>query len=387
MMNDTLFGGGDAALLANSVDHFLADHYSFEQRRERLAGGPAGRGCWAQMAELGWLGLPFPEALGGFGGGWLDLALLMQRFGRSLVVEPYLANVVLAGGLLERLGSAAQQQRLLTPMIEGRWQLALAYGERAARHDWHRVRTIARPHGGGVELHGHKTLVWGGASAEAFIVLAREGALDDALSLFIVERGSPGLSCEPITTVDGRGAAELSLDAVPVSTGERLGRAGQALPEVARVVDAAAALVCAEGIGVLETLFTGTLEYLKQRQQFGRPLASNQALQHRLVDMHTLLREAEGMARFAVSALDADAPTRSRAVSLAKVHVGEALRHVGQEAVQLHGAIGTTDEFPISHHFKRATALSLMFGDANHHRARLGDALRREHAAPGGQTA
>jgi alkylation response protein AidB-like acyl-CoA dehydrogenase len=380
-MNDTLFGGADAALLADSVDRFLADHYSFEQRRRRLAGGPTDPGCWAQMAELGWLGLPFAEALGGFGGGWLDVALLMQRFGRALVVEPYLGNVVLAGGLLERLGSAGQQQRWLSPMIEGRCQLALAYGERAARHEWQRVRTIARPHGDGVELHGHKTLVWGGATANVFIVLARDDLADDALSLFVVERGSPGLSCEPITTVDGRAAAELSLDAVPVSAGQRLGLAGQALPEVARVVDAAAALGCAEGIGVLEVLFTGTLEYLKQRLQFGRPLASNQALQHRLVDMHTLLREAQGMAHFAVSALEADAASRGRAVALAKVHVGEALRHVGQEAVQLHGAIGTTDEFPISHHFKRATALSLMFGDVDHHRARLGETLRGEHAA------
>jgi len=378
-MNDTLFGSVDAAMLADSVDHFLADHYSFDQRRRRLAAGPFDRGCWAQMAELGWLGLPVAESLGGFGGSWLDVALLMQRFGRALVTEPYVANVVLAGGLLQRLGSAEQQQRWLRSMIDGQCQLALAYGERAARHDWQLVRTLARTNADGMTLHGHKTLVWGGAAADAFIVLARDGVGNDGLSLFIVERERSGLHCQPIVTIDGRAACELALDGVRVDAVDRLGRAGQALPDVARVVDTAAALACADGIGVLEVLFDGTLDYLKQRQQFGRPLASNQALQHRLVDMHTLLREAEGVARHAVLALDDDAATRSQAVSLAKVHVGEALRHIGQEAVQLHGAIGTTDEFPISHHFKRATALSLMFGDVDHHRARLGATLRSDH--------
>jgi alkylation response protein AidB-like acyl-CoA dehydrogenase len=380
-MNDTLFAGADAAMLADSVDHFLADHYGFEQRHRRLSKGPTDRGCWPQMAELGWLGLPLPESLGGFGGSWLDVALLMQRFGRALVVEPYLANVVLAGGLLARLGSAQQQARWLAPMIDGACQLALAYAEPGTRHLWTRPRAALRAVGAGWQLDGAKSLVWGGATADGFIVLAHEAGRDDALSLVIVERGARGLGIEPFTAIDGHSGAELRFEAVAVDAAARVGPLRGAQPDVERVLDEAAVLSCCEGIGVMEVLFDATLEYLKQRQQFGRPLASNQALQHRLVDMHTLWRESEAVARYAVSALDADAANRSRAASLAKVHVGQALRQLGQEAVQLHGAIGTTDEYAISHHFKRATALSLLFGDIDLHRARLGRALRDEHAS------
>ena len=384
-MDDALFASGDAAVLADSIDRFLADHYRFDQRRQRLAAAPDALGCWAPMAEFGWLGLPFAEAHGGFGGTWRDVALLMQRFGRALVVEPYVANVALAGELLARLGNAEQHERWLRPMIEGRCRLAFAYGERAARHQWQRVRTQLQPHDAGLVLHGGKTLVWGGAQADVLLVLAREGGPDGALSLCLVERHAPGAHLTAVTTVDGRATCELTFGAAPVAA--RLGAPGAIAAEVERVLDIAAALACAEGIGVLEVLFDGTLDYLKQRQQFGRPLASNQALQHRLVDMHTLLREAAGMAQHAVVALDCDSEVRGHAVASAKAFLGDALRHIGQEAVQLHGAIGTTDEFPISHGFKRATALSLMFGDADHHRSRLGTMLRRERGGvEGGRT-
>ena len=379
-MNDTLFAQGpDAAMMADSIDHFLADHYSFEQRRKRVAMGPGQRGCWTQMAELGWLGLPLPESLGGYAGRWLDVALLMQRFGRALVVEPYVANVVLAGGLLARVGSQAQQLRWLQPMMEGRAQLALAYLERASRHSWQLPRAEASARNGRIQLNGCKTVVLGGASADAFIVWARGSDALRTPALFLVERNRHGVSCAPTPTIDGHAAAEVTFDAVRVSADDQVGTPAQALEQMALAIDTAAALSCAEGIGVMEALFHNTLDYLKQRQQFGRPLASNQALQHRLVDMHALLREAEGLALWAVEAIDADAGLRARAVSTAKVHVGQALRHIGQEAVQLHGAIGTTDEYPLSHHFKRATALSLLFGDVDHHRARLGQALRDDH--------
>lgn len=379
-MNDTLFAqGADAAMLADSVDHFLADHYTFEQRRKRLAMGPGQRGCWAQLAELGWLGLPLPESLGGYAGRWLDVAMLMQRFGRALVVEPYIANVVLAGGLLARVGSQAQQLRWLQPMMEGRAQLALAYLERASRHTWQQPQAEVGVRNGRTELNGRKSVVLGGATADAFIVWARDSDALRTPALFLIERGRHGVSCVPTPTIDGHAAAELTFDAVRVSADDRVGTPTQALDQMSLAIDTAAALSCAEGIGVMEALFHCTLDYLKQRQQFGRPLASNQALQHRLVDMHALLREAEGLAQWAVEAIDAEPAVRAHAVSTAKVHVGQALRHIGQEAVQLHGAIGTTDEYPLSHHFKRATALSLLFGDVDHHRARLGLAMRNDH--------
>ncbi len=365
------------SMFADSVERFVTQTYTFEHRQQRLRTGDPDRRDWRQMAEMGWLGLPFPEEVGGFGGSWQDVALLMRRFGRGLVVEPYLPGVVLSGGLIASLGQGAQHQRYLPPLIDGSLQLALAHETGTLR---------ACPDGGGLGLHGHAAMVWGGATAEAFVVAARLtgdlGVETDDIAIVVVERDSPGLAVTGFPTVDGHQAASIRLTDVRVPADRVLTRDGAAA--LAWTRDVGAAMVCAEGIGVMEVLFEDTLAYLKERRQFGKPLASHQALQHRLVDMHALWREADGMAAMAVQALDAtgsrdDVSARAMAVSSAKVHVAGALRQLGQEAVQLHGAIGVTDEFRISHYFKRATSLSLQYGDADHHRRRCGELLKRRH--------
>lgn len=378
-MSGALFAAGtEAALLDDSVARFLDREWPFAARRAQLAADPASRGLWQQLAELGWLGLPFAESDGGIGAGWGEMAIVMRRCGRALALEPLIPSVALAGNLIAQLGTAAQRQRHLAPLIEGRAQLALAYLERGPRERWELARLAASPHGDGrVVLGGRKTLVLGAPGAEAVVVLARE---DPGLSLFVVERGSAGLDGLPYRTVCGHAAGELVFNGVMVPAGQRLGSPGGAAPALQHALDTATAMACAEALGVIEMLFESTLDYTRQRRQFGRALSANQALQHRLVDMHVQMREAEVMAQSAVQALrNDDATARSRAVSAAKLHINGALRLVGQEAVQLHGAIGTTEDCAISHAFKRATTLSLLFGDADHHRQRLAAALRAEH--------
>lgn len=395
---DTAFGlSQEQALLRDSAQRFAEKEYGFDQRKARLTCNPGQQDCWPALADFGWLGLPFSEADAGFGGSLADVAILMRQFGRSLFLEPYLANVVLAGGLLARLGTAEQKARWLAPMIEGRVRLAFAFGEPQSRYRLDDCATRAVPAPGGWTLHGRKTVVPGGASADAFIVLARTGGervARDGLALLIVERASAGLSAAPFRTYDGHETCDLTLDAVHANQDAALGPVGGAHDEVDRIIDCGAAMACAEAVGVLEALFEDTLAYLKERRQFGQPLATNQALQHRLVDMRIQLREAQAMAAEAVDALlAADAASsngvalRQRAVSAAKVHVGQALRLLGQEAVQLHGAIGTTDDVRISHHFKRATFLSMLFGDVDWHRRRFGELLRADLMSTAGETA
>jgi len=371
-------------LLRESAERFVEQEYTFEQRRRLLEAEPGAPGRWPTIVGLGWPGLPFAESDGGFGGSLADVAVLMRQFGRSLVIEPYVASVVLAGGLLCRLGTPAQRAAHLAPMIDGTRRLAFAFAEPQSRFALDDCLLRATPAGGGWRLDGRKIVVPGGAGADVFVVLARsagERSGPAGLSLLLVPADAPGLAVRRYRTYDGHDACDLAFDGAALGAHALLGCAGEAFEEVDRIADCGAAMACAEAVGVLEAMFEDTLAYTKERRQFGRPLAANQALQHRLVDMRIQVREAQAMTAMAVDALAAadaagDAVLRRRAVSAAKVHVGQALRHVGQEAVQLHGAIGTTDELRISHHFRRATALMSMFGDVDLHRRRLGGLLR-----------
>lgn len=387
----------EQAMLRDSAQRFAESEYAFDQRQRRLAAPPGDPGCWAGIAGLGWLGLPFDEARGGYGGGFPDVAVLMRQFGRSLIVEPYLESVVLAGGLIARLGTQAQQSRWLAPMIDGSLRLAFAFAEPQSRFriDDCALRAASSP--GGWTLDGRKVVVQGGAGADAFVVLARsdgERFGESGLSLLVVPADAAGLSAMRYRNYDGHDACDLVFDSVRVGADALLGAAGAAYPEAERIVDVGAAMACAEAVGVLEVLFEDTLAYLKERTQFGRTLASNQALQHRLVDMRIQMREAQAMSAMAVDALgEADRiggaeglALRRRSVSAAKVHLGQALRLLGQEAVQMHGAIGTTDEMRISHHFRRATALGIAFGDVDTHRRRFGELMRDASAPAQGAT-
>ena len=363
-------------LLKDSVDRLVADRYGFEQRRAYLA-LPGGRdpAIWAQCAELGLLGLPFAEEHGGFGGGPVETMLVMEAFGRGLVLEPYLPGVILGGGLIRHAGSAAQQRAILPALAEGRAMLAFAHVERQSRYDLADVATTARRDGEDFVLDGAKSVVLGGDGADTLIVSARVagGRRDeDGIGLFLVDAAAPGLVRRGYATQDGLRAAEITLSGARATA---LGTPGAALPLMRRVVDQAIAALCAEAVGVMTAMHETTLDYLKTRKQFGRAIGEFQALQHRAVDMLVALEQARSMALFATVMADSeDAAARGRAMAAAKAQIGRSGRQIGQEAIQLHGGIGMTMEYKVGHYFKRMTMIDQCFGDADTQIARLADA-------------
>jgi pimeloyl-CoA dehydrogenase small subunit len=359
----------DQRLLKDSVDRLIADRYSFEARKKLRAEKDGwSRAMWAQFAELGLLGLPFSEAHGGFGGGPADLAIVMEAFGAGLVVEPFLATVILGGGLVQRLGSTAQQDALLPEVAAGKLTLAFAQVERASRYNLADVQTTAAQGDGGWVLNGEKSVVMHGDTADKLLVTARVagGRFDrDGIGLFLVDAATAGVSRRGYPTQDGLRAAEISF---ANAQGEPLGDPEGALDGVEQVVDRAIAAVCSEAVGLMQCMQDLTVDYLKTRQQFGRPIGSFQVLQHRSVDMLVELEQARSMAMFAtMMAGEADAKTRRRSISAAKVQIGRSGRHIGQEAVQLHGGIAMTMEYKVGHYFKRMTMLEQVFGDADTH--------------------
>jgi pimeloyl-CoA dehydrogenase small subunit len=367
-------------LLRDSVDRLLADRYAFDKRRAYLA-EPDGwsRALWAQYAELGLLGLPFAEEHGGFGGGGIDVMLVMEAFGRALVLEPYLATVVLAGTALRLGGSAAQQAALLPLVAEGKLLLAFAHGERQARYDLSDVMTTAKPKGDGWLLDGAKSVVAHGDTADKLVVSARTaGDRNDAdgISLFLVDAAAQGVARRSYTMRDGTRAADLALSGVEVGADAMLGEVGGGFAVVERVVEAGIAATAAEAVGAMETMQAMTLEYLKTRQQFGRPIGQNQALQHRASEMFMSLEQGRSLAMLAAIMVDeADAAERAHNIAMAKVGVGQAARFVSQNAVQLHGGIGMTEEYAVGHYFRRCMVIEHTFGDTAHHLSRLADAV------------
>jgi pimeloyl-CoA dehydrogenase small subunit len=367
-------------LLRDSVDRLLADHYGFAQRRQFLA-EPEGwsRALWRRYAELGLLGLPFAEEYGGFGGGAIEIMLVMEAFGRALALEPYLASVVLAGTALRLAGSAAQQAALLPQVAAGDMLLAFAHGERQARYDLADVLTTARPKGAGWAIDGGKSVVVHGADADRLIVSARSaGERDDpdGISLFLVDAKANGVARRAYPLRDGTRAAEISLSGVEVGAEALLGEPGGALPVIARVVEAGIAAVAAEAVGAMEAMQAMTLEYLKTRQQFGKPIGQNQALQHRSAEMLIALEQGRSMAMLAAMTVDAaDAAERANNIAMAKVGVGQSARFVSQNAIQLHGGIGMTEEYAVGHYFRRVMVIEHMFGDTAHHLSRIADRI------------
>jgi len=363
-------------LLRDSVDRLIQDRYGFEQRRKYSA-EPDGwsRALWAQYAELGLLGLPFPESQGGFGGGAVETMIVMEAFGRGLIIEPYLATVILGGGLVLAAGDAATAEAILSSVGAGEKLLAFAHTERQARFNLSDVATTARQEGDGWTLSGEKGVVLHGDCADTLIVSARIGGgrQDPAgIGLFLVDGEAPGVTRRGYRTQDLQRAAEISLHGAPATP---LGTPGEAYPAIAWVVDRAIAALCAEAVGAMAELHAMTVDYLKTRKQFGRAIGEFQVLQHRSVDMFTALEQARSMAMFAtVMAESDDAAERGRAISAAKVQIGRSGRHIGQEAIQLHGGIGVTMEYKAGHLFKRLTMIDKLFGDADFHLARLADA-------------
>lgn len=360
-------------LLKDSVDRMIGDRYGFEARRGyRAEPGGWSREIWRQFAEQGLLGLSFTEDQGGFGGGAVETAIVMEAFGRALVVEPYLATVVICGGLLRHAASDDQLAELVPAIAEGERVMAYAQAERQARWSLNDINTRATPDGDAWRITGDKTLVLSGDSADTLIVSARtagEHRARHGIGLFLVDANAPGLSRRGYPTQDGARAAEITLKDTP---GRALGDPAEALPIMERVNDETLAALCAEAVGVMDAMHAMTVDYMKTRKQFGRAIGENQALQHRAVDMYVSLEQARSMAMFAtMMSTDPDLTERQRAMHAAKVQIGRSGRHIGQEAVQLHGGIGVTMEYAVGHHFKRMTMIERGYGDTDSHLAAL----------------
>jgi len=365
--------------LQETLRRFIGKHYDFEQRRA-LARSPLGYSAqaWAQYADLGLLGLPYPEEFGGLGGGGVDIMAVMELVGQGLLLEPYVSTVVLCGGLLRDAASYAIREALLPQIGAGKLQIALAAYEAAGRYDLAHVAATAARDAAGWRLTGRKSVVLDAPSADCFLVSARSsGRQTDAggISLFLVRRDAPGLTLQAYATQSGGRAADLSLQDVPVEDDALIGAPGHALPVIERAVDQAIAALCGEAMGIVTALNEATLVHLKTRKQFGTVIGRFQALQHRMVDMFIAAEQARSMAIIAAIQATAEEPaTRRRAISGAKAYIGQAARVVGQQAVQLHGAMGIVDDLNVSHYFKRLTAIDMTFGDADHHLARFSDA-------------
>jgi len=364
----------DQRLLKDSVDRLIADQYQFEQRK-KYAREPSGYSAamWDQITEMGLLGLPFEETLGGFGGGAVETSIVMDAFGRGLVLEPYFATVVLGGGLLRRAAPASVLGALAPKVAAGKLKLAFAHVERHSRYDLADVTTTARKDGGNYVLDGGKSVVIHGDTADLIFVSARiagERRSRDGIGLFLVNPATPGVFRRGYPTQDGQRAAELTFVNARVSADDLI--LANALPVIEHVIDEAIAALCAEAVGAMQSMHDLTLEYLKTRKQFGRPIGSFQVLQHRSVDMLVAVEQARSMAMFAAVMAAEDNPIeRRRAISAAKVQIGRSARHVGQEAIQLHGGIGMTNEYSVGHYFKRVTMIDQLYGDADTHLASL----------------
>ena len=358
--------------LADALKRWIARDYGFEARRE-IVRSPAGTSeqAWATMAELGLTALPVPEEQGGFSGDAVDMFVVMQELGRGLVVEPYFATVL--GAEFLRLGGG--HGALLERVATGELKLACALGERQSRHDMRDIATRAERDGEGWRLSGEKKVVLHGAQAGMLVVSARSGGGqrgEAGIALFAVPADAEGVHVTDYRMLDGQRAADVRLDGVRVGAESAIGQPGAGWPLLEAALDYGAGLLCAEAVGAMDALFAATLEYLKTRQQFGVPIGKFQALQHRMADMYIHLEQARSMALLAAVRLrGGEAAARRQAVSAAKYRVGQAARFVGQQAVQLHGGMGVTDELPAAHYFKRLSTIELMLGDSDHHLARF----------------
>jgi alkylation response protein AidB-like acyl-CoA dehydrogenase len=364
-------------LLQDTANRLLRDRHSFEQRKRILAG--QGESLWNAFAELGLLGIEIGEDCGGAAGSFGDLAVVLEAMGRHLVVEPFLSTVVLGAGLIAEAASGETRVSLLRAIAEGRLKVALAHGEARARYDVSHVETRARRADSDFIIDGAKSMALGANDADQLIVSARtSGAPADVsgVSLFLVDAKAAGVALRPVQMIDDRGAAEITLTNVQVPASALLGPLEGALPLLERAYDRGAAAVCCEAVGAMTAANATTLEYLKTRVQFGRPIGKFQALQHRMADMAMAEELARSMSFLIASAADdVDPAGRAHAISAGKVQIAEAGRTVGHGAVQLHGGIGMTMEYVIGHYLRRIVAAEKLFGDVDHHLGRFAEGL------------
>ena len=361
----------EQSMVRDTVASFLQDRYDFETRRKIVASESGWRADhWKAFAEeLGILGASFSEELGGLGGGAIDNMIIMEEFGKALVIEPYLGTVVVGGGFMKHSGYAGAAS-VIEGIIGGATTIAFAYAEPQGRYTWRDLKTTAKKDGSGYVLNGHKAVVVGAPFASHLIVTARTGgAQRDAggVSVFLIDKSLPGIVTRDYPTVDGGRASEVFFENVSISADALIGAEGEGLPLIDKVIDEATAAVGAEAVGVLRKLHGGTLDYAKQRKQFGTAIANFQVLQHRMVDMFINVEQAVSMTYMATIKIDEDDATRAKAVSAMKVQIGRACKFVGQNAIQIHGGMGMTDELAIGHYFKRASIIEGLYGSVDHH--------------------
>jgi len=366
-------------LLRDSVDGLLTDAYEFEQRKKYMKErGGWSKAIWGKLAEQGLLGLPFAEADGGFGAGAVETMIVMEALGKALVLEPYLATVVIAGGFLRHGGSDAQKAAHIPSIIDGSKTFAFAQLEKNSRYDLSDVTTTAKKKGDGFLIDGEKFVVINGENADTLIVTARtKGARHDrtGIGVFLVPANAKGVTRKGYPTQDGLHAADVSFTAVEVGGDAAIGDGENALPLIERVVDEARTALCAEAVGLMDESLKTTVEYIKTRKQFGVAIGTFQSLQHRAADMFVAVEQARSMSMFATMAADFDDPKeRAKAVAAAKVQIGKSGKFVGQQSIQLHGGIGMTQEAKIGHYFKRLTMIENTFGDTEYHMRRVSDA-------------
>jgi len=362
-------------MLADSIEKFIGNDYDFETRQKH-SGSDLGYSneVWQSFAELGWTAFPFSEDDGGFDGGPVDLMVVMERLGRGLIVEPFLANIVLAGGILKRAANDAQKEQWLSPVIGGELQATLAFVEPQARYNINNIATKAVRDGESWVLNGSKGYVLNGANSDLVIVPARssgEQCDTSGVTLFGITKDTAGISILDYASVDGQRAAEINMKDVVLPLDAVIGEVDAGFDVLQSTIDDATFAVCAEAVGVMDMLTEKTIEYSKDRVQFGVPISSFQALQHRMVDMYTACEQSRSLLMWAAMTLADSSKDATKAVHSLKYQIGVAGTLVGEEAVQIHGGMGVTWELDVAHYFKRLTAIGLMFGNADWHLDRL----------------
>jgi len=362
----------EQGLLQDSIQRYIQNSYTFDARQKLLKTEDGfSRENWASFAELGWLALPFSEASGGFGGTAVETMIMMEEFGKGLVVEPYVSTVIMAGSVIEAGGTTEHIEGVLTEIMAGTTLGSLAYVEPQARFNLADVTTTAKVEGDNYGINGFKGVVLGGPSADVLVVPARTSGDqkdESGITLFLVDVSADGVSKRDYPTIDGMQASEINLDNVSVPASAVLGEVGKGLALLEMGINNGILAVGAEAVGAMEVLYKTTVEYCKTREQFGQPIGKFQVLQHRMVDMFMEHEQAKSLLYMAALRMSEDDEVESlKAVSALKVQIGKGGRFVGQNAIQLHGGMGMTDELNVGHYFKRLTSIATLFGDVDHH--------------------
>ena len=361
----------EQSLIQDQVDQFVQKEYDWETRQS-LSNSELGFGedNWKKFAELGWLGISVSEDSGGFGGSAIESMLIMEAFGKGLVVEPFLETVIMAGGLIDDHGSDQQKSSFLEPAIAGEMHLALAYAEPQSRFNLSDVVTEAKADGDNFIINGYKSVVMNGPSADQIIVSARTSGTqldENGISLFIIDANASGLDKTNYKTVDGRRASDLTFENVSVSKENLIGDQDKGFNILDSAIDKAILAISAEAVGAMEVLYKTTVEYTKTREQFGTAIGKFQVLQHRMVDMFMEYEQCKSLLYMATMKHEEKAEDAKKAISGLKYQVGKAGKFIGQQAVQLHGGMGVTDELNVGHYFKRLTTVGTIFGNTDYH--------------------